>query len=485
MLLLLVAVCLLEAKDVFGGRLRTEYIRVGNNKTYEVDVGGQWIGRTQFMMRRLLEELDIDLYEQYSSGNIVIRENNHRHVLSSFYSLRFLFDTIRLFWLQWKVDRWSNCFEKLPFQWLTQSTKMVLENCSNYLKSLITIAIRMVFGCEIDQLSLWYFLYYIAGADNHISYLIETDEAQKFRINGTTKMILKSLKNSSNSTTFVLNAFCTSVTELDGIVTVRYNDADTNEMRELHCVHAILALPITERAKLTMNLSLRPLQEEWHKFRRGNYIKFVVSYPKAFWRTKKFSGETISDCIYEKNEVVIATFDGCNENDRDVNLLVGFVAGDCANHLNVLSEVDIKELILEDLTRIFEEKDAMEPIDIIVQNWQKEKWIGGCPTFSFDSTEQVTKSTMTSMSKCTNHVLISGTESSDHWAGYMEGALHSSVRCIKHILKERNCYDQMNVDIYDYKRKEKSSKRFFYISSTIIIPLISMLFYKYFYLNSK
>lgn len=61
-----VDVHILEARDRIGGRLYT--VKTSNGVL--ADVGGQFIGPTQYHMHDLANELSIDTYDVYCKGNI-------------------------------------------------------------------------------------------------------------------------------------------------------------------------------------------------------------------------------------------------------------------------------------------------------------------------------------------------------------------------------------------------------------------------------
>ncbi|KAF8386791.1 hypothetical protein PRIPAC_75933 [Pristionchus pacificus] len=60
-------VLVLEGKDRVGGRTLTVDVKTGDGTTDKFDLGGQWVGRTQKEIFSLLEELNIDIYEQHPS----------------------------------------------------------------------------------------------------------------------------------------------------------------------------------------------------------------------------------------------------------------------------------------------------------------------------------------------------------------------------------------------------------------------------------
>jgi phytoene dehydrogenase-like protein len=60
-------VLVIEAKDRVGGRTMTIDLKTANG-TDRWDIGGQWVGSTQKHVIKLLKELKLSTYQQYSTG---------------------------------------------------------------------------------------------------------------------------------------------------------------------------------------------------------------------------------------------------------------------------------------------------------------------------------------------------------------------------------------------------------------------------------
>jgi monoamine oxidase len=70
-----IAFILLEAKPTLGGRIQSKV--VANNATLSVDLGPTWFWPHQKKMQKLVKELDVDWFEQYTRGDALyqLREN--------------------------------------------------------------------------------------------------------------------------------------------------------------------------------------------------------------------------------------------------------------------------------------------------------------------------------------------------------------------------------------------------------------------------
>ena len=69
-------VTVLEARDRVGGRVRAQRLDDGT----EIDVGGQWIGRTHDRMRSLADEMGVDRFASYRAGSAVLIHEGRRLV---------------------------------------------------------------------------------------------------------------------------------------------------------------------------------------------------------------------------------------------------------------------------------------------------------------------------------------------------------------------------------------------------------------------
>ncbi len=67
-------------------------------------------------------------------------------------------------------------------------------------------------------------------------------------------------------------------------------------MRKFNSKKVISTLPTNQYAKVNFIPELPVIKLHVYKFcQMGNYIKFLVTYKKPFWREKRFSGEVVSD----------------------------------------------------------------------------------------------------------------------------------------------------------------------------------------------
>src|SRR5690554_3719814 len=73
------SVKVIEARDRVGGRNVTHHLDGGQ----VLDLGGQWIGPTQTKMYELGKELNIELFQTYNEGKVVLYEHGKRSLMGS------------------------------------------------------------------------------------------------------------------------------------------------------------------------------------------------------------------------------------------------------------------------------------------------------------------------------------------------------------------------------------------------------------------
>jgi monoamine oxidase len=143
-------------------------------------------------------------------------------------------------------------------------------------------------------------------------------------------------------------------------------------------------------------------------------FKVNVVYPKAFWREDGLSGLAVSD-----RGPVGVTFDN-SPSSGTPGILLGFVdkgklPKDAAGR---------RKAILDDLVALFG-KGAKEPTDYFENDWSGEEWTAGCVS-------PLPVGVLTEFGKAlrapVGRVHWAGTETSEVWCGYMDGAIRSGLR---------------------------------------------------------
>ncbi|MFY9226503.1 MAG: flavin monoamine oxidase family protein [Blastocatellia bacterium] len=415
---------LLEARDRVGGRIYTKQI---DEKTY-VDLGGQWIGPTQDRIYALANEFNIKTFPSYHTGtHLVVLQNKLRHYKGLIPNVDFL-SLLNLDFVIKKLNRLSKTIS-LTEPWQSPNAKILdSQTVATFLdkniyfnnaRQILDIALETVFGSTMAEISLLHALFYIkSGVDlEHLFNL--TGGAQQDRIVGGAQSIAKRLAEKISH-----------VIEFSRIVKRIEQTSDNvlviGENFQYKAKRVIIALPPTLAGRITYNPCL-PWQRDQltQRVPMGFVIKCFAIYEKPFWRDKNLSGLAVSDSGYLQ-----AAFDG-SPVDASRGILLAFSLASRGRKFIEFPLEERKEIVLSTFARWFG-KEATKPIYYLDHCWAEEEWSRGCYVGLMPP--GVWTNYGKALSERVGRIHWAGTETSDIWNGYIEGAIRSGERVVKEIL---------------------------------------------------
>ena len=150
-----------------------------------------------------------------------------------------------------------------------------------------------------------------------------------------------------------------------------------------------------------------------------SWLKFNAVYPKPFWRDRTIGSQFL--CLDRRVEA----FD-ISPKDESWGELVGFLLPDSLGR----EVADRANFCLEFLRDVYGE-GADRPAAISITDWQDTPWIGGCvsalpPGLLTDAKQ--------GLSAGVGRLEWAGSERSDVWVNYMEGAVRSGERAARNVL---------------------------------------------------
>lgn len=159
----------------------------------------------------------------------------------------------------------------------------------------------------------------------------------------------------------------------------------------------------------------------------AGHAKFVVRYPRAFWREVDLSGNALA--AYP-GAVLAEIFDACSS-DGNYAALSGFFALPAV--LRSQYREDLEALMLEQLVRLFG-KEAAQPEAIHIMDWSEELL-----TATPEDAQPLTSHPQyghawLQLDHWNDKLYFSGTETAAQFGGYLEGALESTERVVSSIL---------------------------------------------------
>ncbi len=292
---------------------------------------------------------------------------------------------------------------------------------------LVPIATRPIFGAEPRELSLLFTLFYIAAsgdAQNPGTFERNFDTrggAQQSRFIGGSQLIAFKLAAGLGKRV-VLDTPVRQITQHGSGVVVR-SDRITVQARQ-----AIVAVPPTLAGRIDYEPAL-PFERDQltQRYGQGTLTKVAAVYDEPFWRRQGLNG-TVVDTGFP----ISASFDD-SPPDGSPGVVFGFVGGDNARRYNVLSPAARRTAVINQLANWFGSK-ARSPRAFFETSWSGEQWTRGCPV-GIPATGAL-YAYGPWLRRPVGRIHWAGTETSDYWNGYMDGAVRSAERVSAEVLAE-------------------------------------------------
>ncbi len=428
------SVIVLEARDRVGGRTLNHPI--GDGKI--VEVGGEWLGPTQNHVAQLAGELGIGTFETYNTGYNVYYANGSTtryaaggvlgpvppdltaaaELEKAIVQINAMADTIPVDspWTAGDAAEWDS-------QTLETWKLANLETPDG--RALFDTGIAGVFAAECRDVSLLFTLFYTASA---------TDEVTKPNIN-----VLFSTPGGAQESRFVGGSQLISIRmaeELPGIIhlgqpvrLITQTDRGvtvTTDSMTVHGKHVVVTGPPFITALIRYEPALPFMRAQLtQRYPQGSVIKCEAIYPTPFWRDQGLTGQAVS-----LTGPVKITFDN-SPPDGSPGVMLGFIEGESARQAGQLPPSVRRQQVLDNFVSYFGE-EAAHPIGYIEHNWCEEIWTRGCyvgytaPGVLLDYGPWIRTPV--------GRIHWAGSETSNYWNGYMDGAVRSGERVAAEVL---------------------------------------------------
>jgi monoamine oxidase len=152
---------------------------------------------------------------------------------------------------------------------------------------------------------------------------------------------------------------------------------------------------------------------------QGTLRKFEAIYDKPFWRDKGLSGQAISNIGPIK-----VTFDA-SPKDASPGVILGFIGGTEARIWSPRSPEDRKKACLDLLAKFFGD-EAQNVKAVYEKDWVADRYAIGCPVGVLPPGTLIDFGE--ALRAPVGKIHWAGTETSDYWCGYMDGAVRSGER---------------------------------------------------------
>jgi monoamine oxidase len=433
------SVLVLEAQNRVGGRTLNEDI--GNGQV--ADLGGTFIGPTQDHVAALIKELGIPTFPTYSTGNNVFVGSDGRReefasdtpvfgtapadplvapdivaVVAQLDSMASEIDVNKP-WAHPKAAEWDG---QTMESWIKQNS-----SGSKDFMDLVSAATEPIFGAEAREISLLYVLFYIASSgDEQNPGTFERNfntagGAQETRIEGGAQLI--SIKMAQQLGKRVM--LKAPVRRIDQ---GRFGVRVWTEKFYVAGKRVIVAMPPALAGHIIFHGGMTDLRDQlMTRIPQGTLRKFEAIYEKPFWRDKNLSGQVVSNIGPIK-----VTFDA-SPKDGNPGVILGFIGGTEARTWTPRSVEDRKKACLDNLVKYFGD-EAANIKDFREKDWAADPYARGCPVGVLPPGTLIDFGP--ALTAPVGKVHWAGTETSNYWCGYMDGAVRSGERAAAEALAE-------------------------------------------------
>jgi monoamine oxidase len=420
-----VDVAVLEARDRVGGRVWTQ-----RRDGYWVDVGGQWTGPGQDRIRALGEEMGVKSFPtwpegehlQYTDGLGMRRwsgaaPDTDIETMSKVVQAIMQFDQMSQevpLGKPWEAPH-SRDWDAMTVQtWIEQNIE------DDRAKDGFTTAIEAVYACEPHDISLLHALFY-AKSGQGFFYLVSTEGgAQADRFDGGAQ--LPALRVAEELGDRVrLNSPVRRISQSNGSISV---ESDGDRVRGKLCV---VTAPPSLAGRIDYDPPMTPLRDQLcTRAPMASVIKVHAVYDEPWWRDEGLSGRVVSD-----TGPIKVIFDNSPPEGKP-GLLMGFIEGGDGRRMANIDAGERRQAALECFVRYFGDK-AAEPIDYIEGNWPAEQWSRGCYGAFFPAGTWL--SCGDALRAPVGRIHWAGTETSEVFAGYIDGAVRSGERVASEVME--------------------------------------------------
>ncbi len=417
---------LLEARDRLGGRTYTQRFEDGKY----VDLGGQWIGPTQDRMYDLAREHNVEWYDTYNQGTNILDLTKR---LRSYTGLIPRMDVASLLNIDFVLKRLESMAKRVPTNspWTAPKAKewdsvsleaFVRKYCfTRDCYAVVRAGLETVYACELNEVSLLHALFYIRSGTSLNCLLSIQGGAQQHRIKGGMQFLAEKIAEP-----FV------SVIRYNAVVHTIKHDGHHIKLEgpgfSIDCRKVIIAIPPVLIPKINFQPELPLFKTQLlDKMSMGIVGKVVAIYDKPFWRDKGFSGQVVADHLGP-----FQTLFDSSPADDEYGTLLAFCIADRAREFFAKPEAERQVIAIEYFIRYFGEA-AAKPLKYIDHEWASEPWSRGCyagiyPTGAWTNFRD-------SLARPVGSIHWAGTETSDVWYGYIEGAVRAGERAAREVIE--------------------------------------------------
>jgi monoamine oxidase len=295
----------------------------------------------------------------------------------------------------------------------TVETYMLANSSTNGARFLLELAVKAIFATDSRDLSLLHALFYFHSGNGVINLASTAGGAQDSRFVGGSQLVSIELAKRLGDR-IALGAAVRRISQDRTGVTV------TSDAGSWRGKRAIVAMSPMLAGRIDYEPALPALRDGLtQRVPNGSAIKYEAVFPKPFWRSAGLSGYSNSD-----RPPIHFTYDNSPPSGKP-GVLLGFVVGEEARALGTLGATERRRQVLAAFVRLFGPQ-AGRPRELIEHNWSEEPWTRGC--YAGYMPPGVWSDFGSALRAPIGRLHWAGTETSEVFTGYMDGAVRSGER---------------------------------------------------------
>ncbi|KAL2061259.1 hypothetical protein VTL71DRAFT_7532 [Oculimacula yallundae] len=427
----------LEARNRVGGK--TWSVPLANGKG-NVDIGAAWINDTnQKLVYGLTQRFGIELLEQNVDGDCIFQDKDgSTHAFPYGTSPKFSeaqvtnLEKIRDIIHDLSVAYGSKTGSVENYDQMSLEQFAISKGASERTVDMIRVWTRVMVGIEASEMSAQFFIEY-TGKGGGLKQLRSDQKhgGQYLRFRKGTQQMAIGLAALLKPNGVRLSTPVASITDSGKVVTVKTTTGEAFTASKV-----ILSIPTPLYKDITISPPLKGTKaivtsSTMHTY----YSKMILCYDTPWWTkptptSSKSCGLAIS---YQSPAAVI----------RDTSVpadghycLTCFVGGRPGIAWSKLPQHERRAQVLAQVSNIFGNKeDVYKPVEIFEQEWSKEQYSKGAPCPVMGPGVLTSVGGSKALREVVGNLHFVGTETSEVWSGYMEGAVRSGVRGAEEVVK--------------------------------------------------
>lgn len=430
------SVLIVEARDRAGGKVYDPQLETATG-AIRVEAGASYFGPGQSEIAKYIEKFGLKSFDTYDLGQMVfqlrlgecklfdpLNPELAEPPIKSETMMQLLSATTLLDDMARELDTSSPWQHPKATEWDSKTLQTWIDRVltDDDAIEIHKLTWRSLLSAEPADVSLLQALTYVAkatdgGLKGNWERLTSVKAgAQQKRIEGGSSRIAHEIAKRLGSDTIKFNAPVQGISEKNGVYTV-YIEPSLEKPKELVLGRSIilaLSPPLISCIKFQ---PLLPAHRDLtgQRMSMGSLGKAIAIYKTPFWREEGRSGHAIG----LRDATVQMTFDG-SPSDGSCGVIMGFLEGNKARRLDQLTDQEVQELVLKDYISYFGPR-AAQVQRWLIYRWNQEEYSRGghfaiCPP-------NVMTVYGESLDKPVGNIFFAGTELSERWAGFMEGAI--------------------------------------------------------------